>query len=173
MRTMKMVALSGALAIALAGCAKNRAPDVLPEAPDGVNYNSGNTNGNVGNAIVPGSEADFIRSIESNTVYFDTDRYNIDAVDQGILASQARWLAQYPQVRLTIEGHADERGTRDYNLALGERRANAARNYLASLGVDPSRINVVSYGKERPIALGSDEASWAQNRRAVTVTIQR
>lgn len=173
MRTMKYVAISGALMIALAGCAKNRAPDALPDAPDGGGYNGGNTNGNVGNVVVPGSEADFIRSIESNTVYFDTDRYNIDGADQAILASQARWLAQYPQVRVTVEGHADERGTRDYNLALGERRANAARNYLASLGVDPSRINVVSFGKERPIALGSDEASWAQNRRAVTVTVQR
>jgi peptidoglycan-associated lipoprotein len=173
MRTMKYVAISGALMITLAGCANNRAPEVLPDAPDGGEYNGGNTNGNVGNAIIPGSEADFIRSIESNTVYFDTDRYNIDGADQAVLASQARWLAQYPQVRVTIEGHADERGTRDYNLALGERRANAARNYLASLGVDPSRIMVVSYGKERPIALGSDEASWAQNRRAVTVTIQR
>ena len=75
-------------------------------------------------------------------------------------------------VRITIEGHADERGTRDYNIALGDRRANAAKNYLASLGISPSRINTVSYGKERPAALGSDEASWAQNRRAVTVTVQ-
>lgn len=173
MRTIKYLALSAAMAVAVAGCTKNRAPEVLPDAPDGGTYNGGNTNGNVGNTVVPGSEADFIRSIESNTVYFDTDRFNIDGADQAVLASQARWLAQYPSVRVTIEGHADERGTRDYNLALGERRANAARNYLASLGVDPSRIMVVSYGKERPIALGSDEASWAQNRRAVTVTIQR
>ena len=173
MRTMTYVALSGALMIALAGCAKNRAPDALPDAPDGGTYNGGNSSGGGVDTVGLGTEADFIRSIQSNTVYFDTDRYNIDAADQAILASQARWLAQYPNVRVTVEGHADERGTRDYNIALGERRASAARNYLASLGVDPSRISVVSYGKERPIALGSDEASWAQNRRAVTVTVQR
>jgi peptidoglycan-associated lipoprotein len=73
---------------------------------------------------------------------------------------------------VTIEGHCDERGTRDYNLALGDRRANAAKNYLASLGISPSRISVISYGKERPDAMGSDEASWARNRRAVTVTVR-
>ncbi|MEL0251277.1 MAG: peptidoglycan-associated lipoprotein Pal, partial [Novosphingobium sp.] len=102
---------------------------------------------------------------------FDTDRYNIDASDQGILQSQASWLARYPNKSVTIEGHCDERGTRDYNIALGERRANSAKNYLVSLGVSPSRITVVSYGKERPLALGSDEESYARNRRAVTVTI--
>ena len=78
---------------------------------------------------------------------------------------------RYPAKRATIEGHCDERGTREYNLALGERRANAAKTYLASLGVDATRLNTVSYGKERPVAMGSDEASWAKNRRAVTVTI--
>ncbi len=120
---------------------------------------------------VPGSQADFLASVMSDTVLFDLDRYNIDASDQGILQSQAQWLARYPNKSVTIEGHADERGTRDYNLALGERRANAAKNYLVSLGIDPSRITVLSYGKERPIALGSDEESWARNRRAVTVTV--
>jgi peptidoglycan-associated lipoprotein len=106
-----------------------------------------------------------------DTIYFDTDRYNIDSVDAAALQSQAQWLMRYPSKRATVEGHADERGTRDYNLALGERRANAAKNYLVSLGVDASRVTTVSYGKERPVALGSDEQSWAQNRRAVTVTI--
>ena len=81
-------------------------------------------------------------------------------------------MAQYPSTRITVEGHADERGTRDYNLALGERRANAAKNFLVSIGVDASRIRTVSFGKERPSALGSDEQAWAQNRRAVTVTIR-
>lgn len=83
--------------------------------------------------------------------------------------SQAAWLVANPSVRVTIEGHCDERGTREYNLALGERRANAAANYLSARGVDAARMTVISYGKERPIALGSDAASWAQNRRAVTV----
>ena len=89
------------------------------------------------------------------------------------LQSQSAWLARNPAVRVTLEGHADERGTRDYNIALGERRANAAKNYLATLGVDPGRITVISYGKERPAALGSNEEAWAQNRRAVTVVIAR
>jgi len=120
---------------------------------------------------VPGSQADFMASVMSDTVLFDLDRYNIDASDQGILQSQAQWLSRYPNKSVTIEGHADERGTRDYNLALGERRANSAKNYLVSLGIDPSRVTVLSYGKERPIALGSDEESWARNRRAVTVTV--
>ena len=106
-------------------------------------------------------------------IFFDLDQYNVDAQDQATLQSQAQWLARNPAVRVTLEGHADERGTRDYNIALGERRANAAKNYLASIGVDPSRIDVISYGKERPAALGSTEDAWAQNRRAVTVVIAR
>ena len=97
---------------------------------------------------------------------------DIDPEARAILDSQAQWLQRYPNVRITIEGHCDERGTREYNLALGDRRANAAKNYLAARGVSPERMNVISYGKERPAALGSDEAAWAQNRRAVTVTIQ-
>ena len=110
--------------------------------------------------------------MSSDRIFFGLDQYDVDAEDQATLQSQAAWLQQNPNVRITIEGHADERGTRDYNIALGDRRANAAKNYLASLGISPSRINTVSYGKERPAALGSDEASWAQNRRAVTVTVQ-
>ncbi|MBN9918186.1 peptidoglycan-associated lipoprotein Pal, partial [Listeria monocytogenes] len=86
-----------------------------------------------------------------------------------ILDSQAQWLTRYPNVPVSLEGHCDERGTREYNLALGDRRALAAKNYLAARGVAPGRISTISYGKERPIALGSDEASWAQNRRAVTI----
>jgi peptidoglycan-associated lipoprotein len=106
-----------------------------------------------------------------DTIYFETDRYNLDSADQAALQTQAQYLAQYPNSRATVEGHADERGTREYNLALGERRANAAKNYLVSLGVPAGNITTVSYGKERPKALGSDEQAWAQNRRAVTVLI--
>lgn len=120
----------------------------------------------------PGSQADFAaQMMGQDTIYFDTDRYNIDTQDAASLTAQAQWLQRYPNKRATIEGHADERGTREYNLALGERRANSAKNYLVSLGIDAARVTTVSYGKERPIALGSDEQSWAQNRRAVTVTI--
>ena len=104
-------------------------------------------------------------------IYFETDRYNIDSADAAALQTQAQYLMQYPDVRVTVEGHADERGTREYNLALGERRANAAKNYLVGIGIGANRISTVSYGKERPVALGSTEAAWAQNRRAVTVII--
>ena len=119
----------------------------------------------------PGSQADFLASVSSDKIYFGTDKSDIDDESRVTLRNQAEWLLRYPQKRITVEGHCDERGTREYNLALGERRANAAKNYLAALGVDPSRITTISYGKERPAALGSDEAAWAQNRRAVTVTV--
>ncbi|MEQ1687326.1 MAG: peptidoglycan-associated lipoprotein Pal [Sphingopyxis sp.] len=171
MGKLTQATLMGMALVAVAGCTRGRAPAELPPV-DNSGYNTGNSSGGVTNAVVPGSQQDFVASISSDTIYFDTDRYNVDDVDRAALASQAQWLARYPNVRITLEGHADERGTRDYNLALGERRANAARNYLVSLGVDAARIAVVSFGKERPIALGSDEASWAQNRRAVTVTVQ-
>jgi peptidoglycan-associated lipoprotein len=93
------------------------------------------------------------------------------ASDAAALQAQAQYFARYPQITFTIQGHADDRCTREYNLALGERRANAAKNFLVSLGVDPGRIAVVSYGKERPVALGSNEGAWAQNRRAASVII--
>jgi len=158
--------------LALAGCASK--PKELPPQPTGT---TGTTTTNPPPSQqpmgpMPGSQADFLASVLADTILFDTDRYTIDSEDQGVLQSQAQWLARYPDRRITIEGHCDERGTRDYNLALGERRANAAKNYLVSVGIDPSRITTVSYGKERPIALGSDEASWAKNRRAVTMTVQ-
>jgi len=120
---------------------------------------------------VPGSQADFLASVISDTIHFNLNDYGVDPESEGILRSQAQWLARHPGKAITIEGHCDERGTREYNLALGERRANAAKNYLIGLGVAASRISTVSYGKERPVALGSDEASWARNRRAVTVTV--
>ena len=102
-------------------------------------------------------------------VFFAFDKYNLDDAARSTLGKQAAWLAANPSVSITIEGHADERGTREYNLALGDRRANATKDYLVALGVNPGRIKTISYGKERPVALGSNEAAWAQNRRAVTV----
>lgn len=151
----------------LGACAKKEAPAQLPPDP-GLGAQPGEFGAG---ARVPGSQEDFVASVISDTIYFDTDRYNIDSADVAALQSQAQWLARYPGKGVSIEGHADERGTRDYNLALGERRANAAKNYLVGLGIAPGRITTVSYGKERPQALGSDEASWARNRRAVTVTV--
>ena len=157
--------LAGSLA--MTACA-SKAPKQLPPEPTGVATQTDDG----ANRIIPGSQADFVQQMAGqDTIYFDTDKYNIDSVDAVALQTQAQWLMRYPAKRATVEGHADERGTRDYNLALGERRANAAKNYLVSLGVEAGRVTTVSYGKERPIALGSDEESWAKNRRAVTVTI--
>ena len=102
-------------------------------------------------------------------VFFALDSYALDAESRRVLDAQAQWLAANPNVRVTIEGHADERGTREYNLALGDRRANAARDYLQSRGIDASRMQTISYGKERPAVIGNSEESYAQNRRAVTV----
>jgi peptidoglycan-associated lipoprotein len=157
--------------IATAGCAK-KPPKQLPPPPTeqppaqpGGNY--GNNEGQTASALAE----QFRREVTSDTVHFALDQYDIDAEAQGILNSQATWLAAHPDVRITIEGHCDERGTREYNLALGDRRANSAKNYLAARGVAASRITTISYGKERPIALGSDEQSWAQNRRAVTIVL--
>jgi peptidoglycan-associated lipoprotein len=168
-RQMKLSAAAILLAgtVALSACA-SKAPKQLPPEPAGV----ATTTETAPMGPMPGSQADFVQVLQGqDTIYFDTDQYNIDSADSAALQSQAQWLMRYPAKRATVEGHADERGTRDYNLALGERRANAAKNYLVSLGVDPSRLTTVSYGKERPVALGSDEESWARNRRAVTVTI--
>ena len=175
MATMKTTLIAATALLAVAGCSKKRPAELPPppsETPPPAETMPTDNGGQVGNAVVPGSAADFKQSVSSDTIHFGTDMYNIHPESQPILDSQAQWLAKYPNVRITIEGHCDERGTREYNLALGDRRANAAKNYLASRGVDASRINTISYGKERPIALGSDEAAWAQNRRAVTVVIE-
>ncbi|WP_284126196.1 peptidoglycan-associated lipoprotein Pal [Parerythrobacter aestuarii] len=160
--------LAGALA--LSAC-KTSAPEDLPPDPGPVTTTP--TPGpTVPTGPAIGTQEHFVRGVNGqNIIYFDTDRYNIDSADAAALQTQAQYLSQYPNVTITIEGHCDERGTREYNLALGERRANAAKNYLVSLGIDASRISVVSYGKERPVALGSNEGAWAQNRRAVSVVI--
>jgi peptidoglycan-associated lipoprotein len=118
-------------------------------------------------APTPGSEAEFVQNI-GDRVFFDYDSIDLRPEARATLEAQARWLGQYSNLNVTIEGHADERGTREYNLALGERRANAVKNYLVALGVDGSRINTISYGKERPAEVGSDDSSWARNRRGVT-----
>ena len=171
MTIRKTTAMIAAITMLAVGACAKKAPDTLPPAPEGT----GDTGTDTGTGVVPGSQEDFLASVGAmgDRIFFDLDQYNVDAQDQATLQSQAQWLARNPAVRVTLEGHADERGTRDYNIALGERRANAAKNYLASIGVDPSRIDVISYGKERPAALGSTEEAWAQNRRAVTVVIGR
>lgn len=154
-------------ALALAGCASK--PKELPPQPQTVDSTAPTP---TPSGPIPGSNADFLAQMQGrNVIYFDTDKFDIDADDANALRTQAQWLQRYPNKRATIEGHCDERGTRDYNIALGERRANAAKNYLVSLGIDAGRLTTVSYGKERPVALGSNESAWAQNRRAATITI--
>lgn len=167
--SFRSITLAAAAAIAIAGCAK-KPPEQLPPEPGPAPTTTEDGAGDaIQGAVVPGSRADFIQSVPSDRIFFDTDMDNIDEQDRSVLDAQAQWLMRNPNVRVTIEGHADERGTREYNLALGERRANSAKNYLQSRGVDASRMTVISWGKERPEALGSNEAACAQNRRSVTV----
>ena len=116
----------------------------------------------------PGSVEEFTVNV-GDRVFYDFDQYNLTASSQATLDRQAAWLQQYSNVTLLVEGHCDERGTREYNLALGARRANAVKDYLVGAGVDASRIQTISYGKDRPAELGSNEAAWAANRRGVSV----
>jgi peptidoglycan-associated lipoprotein len=176
MMTQKMtslVALAAALSLT-AGCAHRRTEVRPPDPPTTTETlpNDGLGNDGTGQNDGPGSRADFLRSVPADRVFFELDSYSIDAEDRATLDAQAGWLAQYPNVRMTIEGHADERGTREYNLALGDRRANAARDYLQSRGIAPGRMQTISWGKERPQNPASNEEAWAQNRRAVTVVPQ-
>jgi peptidoglycan-associated lipoprotein len=116
----------------------------------------------------PGSQQDFVVNV-GDRVFFDTDQVDLSPTARATLDKQARWLQQYPNYSITIEGHADERGTREYNLALGARRAQNTRDYLVSRGVPAQRMHTISYGKERPVAVCDDISCWSQNRRAVTV----
>lgn len=166
-----------ALAIGVSACAtkKKDLPPAPPTTPittpaDPVERTDGGMDtSNVGKTSVPGSAADFVAQAGSDTVLFPFDSYEIDDEAKSILGKQAEWLARYPSVKVTIEGHTDERGTREYNLALGDRRATAAKNFLAAQGVSTSRMTTISYGKERPVAEGTDEEAFARNRRAVSV----
>lgn len=169
-RLIIAVTLSSALAL---GACKKEPPVTAPPPPqDTVAPTPAPTP--TPTAPQPGSQSHFSSAMAgADTIYFDTDRYDIDSEDAAALRRQAEYLLQYTNARASVEGHADERGTRDYNLALGERRANAAKNYLVSLGVPEGRLRTVSYGEERPVATASNEAAWARNRRAVTVMIER
>lgn len=168
MNGAKMTYLSKTLilcaGLALAGCTN---PDRFDDT-NTVDLNGANAGGLAGSAQDPTSPAYFQQTV-GDRVLFAVDQSTIGAEAQATLASQARWLMSNPEYTAIIEGHADEQGTREYNLALGARRANAAHEYLVSQGVAASRLKVVSYGKERPIEICSNEACYAQNRRAVTV----
>ncbi len=124
--------------------------------------------GAMAGAATPGSSQDFQVNV-GDRVFFETDSATIRGDQRPVLERQARWMGQHQAVQAMVEGHADERGTREYNLALGQRRANAARDVLVANGVSGGRVSTISYGKDRPTALGSSEDAWAQNRRAVTV----
>lgn len=119
-------------------------------------------------AAVPGSQQDFVVNV-GDRVFFETDSTELTPQARDTLDKQAQWLRTYNRYSFTVEGHADERGTREYNIALGARRAQVAREYLASRGVEASRMRTISYGKERPVAVCNDISCWSQNRRAVTV----
>ena len=163
-RSLKFACLSAVLI--LGACthkqeAANTAPPPAPPPPAATQPAP------VTSSIIPGSAEDFRVNV-GDTVHFAFDQYNVEENDKAILSRQAAWLAKYPSVRVTVEGHCDERGTREYNLALGARRANAVKEFLVSQGVSTARLETVSYGKERPICTQSDESCWQQNRRGVT-----
>jgi len=151
MQTIKAIAAIAALMF-IAACSSNTATQEPPSAST---------------SVAPGSIGDFRQNV-GDRVYFDTDMSSIREDGRNTLAKQAEWLKRYTNYPITIEGKCDERGTREYNLALGERRANAARQYLVAQGVPAQRIKTISYGKERPEAVGSDEGAWARNRVAIT-----
>ena len=172
-RTTSLVAIAMVLALA-GGCRSRQASDLPPEPPSSSTPAEGtdpfgSESGTPAGTALPGSRADFLQSVISDRVLFAFDSYSLDEEARRTLDAQADWLSRNSAVRVTIEGHADERGTREYNLALGDRRANAARDYLQSRGVAASRMQTISWGKERPAVEGSNESAWAQNRRAVTV----
>lgn len=150
-------ALSLVAILVLAGCGSNR---TLPNNPSEL--------GLTANGAVPGSKQDFTLNV-GDRIFFDTDSAAIRPDSAATLTRQAQWLNRYSNESIMIEGHADERGTREYNLALGARRAAATRSFLVSRGVAASRIKTISYGKERPVAVCDDISCWSQNRRAVTV----
>ncbi len=144
---------------ALAACSND-------PASTGAATGSGANASTVGGAV-PGSQQDLVANV-GDRVFFGFDQSNLSSDAQSTLDRQASWMQRYPQVTVQMAGSADERGTEEYNLALGQRRANAARDYLVARGAAGARVNTISYGKERPVAAGSDEQAYAQNRNAIT-----
>ena len=172
-RTLTIAGLS--LALALSACGRKPAPETAPPAQTTPTDPAAGTGANadeVGLVELPGSQSALVAAAGSDTVYFGTDKWDLSADAQATLRAQARWLVANPNVRASVEGHADERGTREYNQALGERRAQSAKLFLMAQGVPENRLLTISWGKERPVATGSDESAWAQNRRAVTVVVR-
>jgi len=164
----KFLSVLAAVAL-LAAC--ETAPESSGNAQSSGASSSTSSTGSAATAAVQipaGSQEDLVVNI-GDRVFFGFDSSELSSEARAALEKQAAWLKKFGGVRVVIEGHCDERGTREYNLALGERRANASKDYLVALGINPARIKTISYGKERPAALGHNEAAWAQNRRGVTV----
>ena len=174
--TLIRLAAVSAVVAAMAACSPRPAPETAtpggPTTPTGPQYptNPGNSGGPITGAALPGSEQDFSVNV-GDRVYFDLDSYTIRPDAYARLDAQAAWLQRYPNVMVRIEGNADERGTAEYNISLGARRAEAVRSYLIQRGVAPARIDTISFGKERPIAEGSNEQAWARNRNGHTAIV--
>jgi len=167
-RAALRLALAAAAAATLAACASKPKPaPVAPPPPPPPPAETAPPPAPVGETVLPGSERDFVVNV-GDRVYFDFDKYDIRTDAQPLLEAQAAWLKRYPVVAVRIEGNCDERGTREYNLALGARRANAVRDFLVARGVAADRISTVSYGKEKPIDAGTGEEADAHNRNAHT-----
>lgn len=173
MRFKSLAFVVGALFV-LSACESTTSQESASSGDGAQNTSGGNSGGArrarapAGFSIAAGSRQDFVINV-GDRVFYDLDKSNLKPAARTTLEKQAAWLKKFPSVQIALEGHADERGTREYNLALGERRANSAKDFLVALGINPNRVKVVSFGKERPVALGHDETSWSQNRRGVTV----
>ncbi|MEL6299734.1 MAG: peptidoglycan-associated lipoprotein Pal [Pseudomonadota bacterium] len=163
---LRAVLIAAALAAGLAGCAQSS------KGPDAANLSAGRGGADGRGPATPGSRRDFAQNV-GDLVYFTTDSTDLTPEAEQTLRGQARWLNQYARFTITVEGHADERGTREYNIALGARRAESVKRFLASNGVDARRIRTISFGKERPVAVCNDISCWSQNRRAQTVLNNR
>jgi len=171
MRFSLVTTFAAALLLAACSTPSEEASTTSGSGSSGTGTTSQSSSGDTGSTITrpaPGSQEDLTVEV-GDRVFFDYDMYNIRADQRGTVEALAAWLDTNPSVTLSIEGHADERGTREYNLALGERRANSVRDYLVALGINPARLSTVSFGEERPAVLGSNESAWAQNRRGVFV----
>ncbi|MDP1631385.1 MAG: peptidoglycan-associated lipoprotein Pal [Caulobacter sp.] len=166
------LALIVAATASMAACASKPKPMPAPTpTPAPAPYHPAPAPAPIDTRPIPGSVQDFVINI-GDFVYFDFDRYDVRSDGMSALDAQASWLLRYPSVKVRIEGNCDERGTREYNLALGARRANAVRDYLVSRGVASSRITTLSWGKERPVDPGSNETAWARNRNGHTVIVE-
>ena len=158
---MKCIGAISAIAL-LAACSHN------PPANNGLNSGNGNLNSAPSNgSVVPGSQEDLVQNV-GDRVLFELNSSTLNEAAQATLSKESDWLAKYPNVSVELAGNCDDRGTEEFNLALGERRANAAKDFLTAKGVSAARVTTISYGKDRPTALGDDEQAWSQNRNAIT-----